>query len=303
VDYEERMYAGGRIPGSFFRREGRPTEEAILTARLTDRPVRPLFPKDLRNDVQVIIYSFSTDGENPIDILCVNAASAALMISDVPWHGPVGAVRVGRIEGEFVAFPSYSDLEYSDLDLRVAGTRDAILMVESGASEVTEDVMVAALQFAHQAIQPLIDLQEKMAAEAGKPKREYTPFALDDSLKAAVLERVRGPLEEILNQQYIKSERNEAISALKEAVLAEYSPEGEPAEAGKPGGKDGFRRRLPFGSAAAHPGSGRTARRSWFERHPPALVRGGCRPASPRLGHLYTRRNPGDHPGDAGNTP
>jgi polyribonucleotide nucleotidyltransferase len=118
VDYEERMYAGGRIPGSFFRREERPTEEAILTARLTDRPVRPLFPKDLRNDVQVILYSFSTDGENPIDILCVNAASAALMISDIPWHGPVGAVRVGRIEGEFVAFPTFSDLEYSDLDLR-----------------------------------------------------------------------------------------------------------------------------------------------------------------------------------------
>jgi polyribonucleotide nucleotidyltransferase len=234
VDYEERMYAGGRIPGSFFRREGRPTEEAILTARLTDRPARPLFPKDLRNDVQVIIYSFSTDGENPIDILCVNAASAALMISDIPWHGPVGAVRVGRIEGEFVAFPSYSDLEYSDLDLRVAGTRDAILMVESGASEVTEDVMVAALEFAHQTIQPLIDLQERMAAEVGKPKREYTPFAVEASLKASVLERVRGPLEEILSQQYIKTERNEAISALKEAVLAEFSPEGEPVEAGKP---------------------------------------------------------------------
>ncbi|RME88487.1 MAG: polyribonucleotide nucleotidyltransferase, partial [Anaerolineae bacterium] len=102
VDYEERLYAGGRIPGSFFRREGRPTSDAILVARLTDRPLRPLFPKGMRNDVQVIMYSFSADGENPIDILAVNAASAALAISDIPWGGPVGAVRVGRIDGEFV---------------------------------------------------------------------------------------------------------------------------------------------------------------------------------------------------------
>src|SRR5512136_2813905 len=117
VDYEERMYAGGRIPGSFFRREGRPSEEAILTARLTDRPLRPLFPKDLRNDVQVILYSFSVDADNPIDILAINAASAALMISDVPWDGPLGAVRIGRINGEFVANPTYAQIETSDLDL------------------------------------------------------------------------------------------------------------------------------------------------------------------------------------------
>src|SRR5690554_6664434 len=200
VDYEERMYAGGRIPGSFFCREGRPTEEAILTARLTDRPLRPLFPKDLRNDVQVILYAFSTDGENPIDILAVNAASAALMISDIPWNGPVGAVRVGRIEGEFVLNPTYSDLEYSDLDLRIAGTRDAILMVECGANEVTEDVMVKALEFGHQSLQPLIDSQEQMRAEIGKPKRAYTSFAVDPALKEQVYERIRQPVTDILSQ-------------------------------------------------------------------------------------------------------
>ncbi|UCF29073.1 MAG: polyribonucleotide nucleotidyltransferase, partial [Chloroflexota bacterium] len=144
VDYEERMYAGGRIPGSFFRREGRPSEEAILIARLTDRPIRPLFPKDMRNDVQVILYSFSADTENPIDILAVNAASAALMISDIPWGGPVGAVRVGRINGEFVFNPTFNEKIESDLDLRVAGTRDAILMVECGAEFIPEDVLVAA---------------------------------------------------------------------------------------------------------------------------------------------------------------
>src|SRR5512139_1141100 len=147
VDYEERMYAGGRIPGSFFRREGRPSEESILTARLTDRPLRPLFPKDLRNDVQVILYSFSVDGENPIDILSINAASAALMISDVPWGGPVGAVRIGRVDGQFVVNPTSAEQDTSDLDLRIAGTRDAILMVECGAQEVPEALMVDALNF------------------------------------------------------------------------------------------------------------------------------------------------------------
>src|SRR5512136_2010688 len=171
VDYEERMYAGGRIPGSFFRREGRPSEEAILTARLTDRPLRPLFPKDLRNDVQVILYSFSVDGENPIDALAINAASSALMISDVPWGGPVGAVRIGRIGDQFVVNPTSTEQDQSDLDLRIAGTRDAILMVECGASEVPEAVMVDALNFGHQSIQPLIDLQQQMKLEIGKTKR------------------------------------------------------------------------------------------------------------------------------------
>ncbi len=227
VDYEERMYAGGRIPGSFFRREGRPTEEAILTARLTDRPLRPLFPKDMRNDVQVILYSFSTDGENPIDILAVNAASAALMISDIPWSGPVGAVRVGLIEGEYVLNPTFADMEYSDLDLRLAGTRDAILMVECGAKEASEQVMVAALDFGHKAIQPIIDLQEQMAAEIGKPKTTYTSFKIDETLEATISEKVAAPLTEILNRPFVKSEQNASIDALKETLVAELAGEDE----------------------------------------------------------------------------
>ena len=131
VDFEERMYAGGRIPGSFFRREGRPSEAAILTARLTDRPLRPLFPKDMRNDVQVIMYALSADGRNPLDILGIVAASTALTISDVPWGGPVAAVRVARLEGQWVVNPTYDEIDRSALDLRVAGTRDAVLMVEA----------------------------------------------------------------------------------------------------------------------------------------------------------------------------
>jgi polyribonucleotide nucleotidyltransferase len=227
VDYEERMYAGGRIPGSFFRREGRPTEEAILTARLTDRPLRPLFPKDLRNDIQVILYSFSTDGENPIDILAVNAASTALILSDIPWNGPIAAVRVGRIEGQFVLNPTFSDLEYSDLDLRLAGTRDAILMVESGADEVTEEDMVAALEFGHQSLQPLLDLQEKMASELGKQKREYDPLKLDEELNRRVLDRVVNELNEVLSRPYIKADRSQSIDEIKNRIVEEFAGEDE----------------------------------------------------------------------------
>jgi polyribonucleotide nucleotidyltransferase len=231
VDYEERMYAGGRIPGSFFRREGRPTEDAILTARLTDRPLRPLFPKDLRNDVQVILYSFSIDGENPIDILGVNAASAALMISDVPWYGPVGAVRVGHIDGKFIANPTFAEQELSDLDLRIAGTRDAILMVECGASEVSEADMLSALEFGHNALQPLIDAQMKMAAEIGKPKRTYEPYKIDESLQASVESKVKAKIEDIFEKQYLKAEHNSALEELKNEVISGLAPEDEETKA------------------------------------------------------------------------
>jgi polyribonucleotide nucleotidyltransferase len=231
VDYEERMYAGGRIPGSFFRREGRPTEDAILTARLTDRPLRPLFPKDLRNDVQVILYSFSTDGENQIDILGVNAASAALMISDVPWSGPVGAVRVGRIDGKFVTNPTFTEQEQSDLDLRIAGTQDAILMVECGAIEVSEADMLSALEYGHNALQPLIEAQLKMAAEIGKPKRTYVPFSIDETLQASVTAKVSVKIDDIFAKQYLKAEHNGALDELKNAFIAEFAPEDEEAKA------------------------------------------------------------------------
>jgi polyribonucleotide nucleotidyltransferase len=227
VDYEERMYAGGRIPGSYFRREGRPTEEAILTSRLTDRPLRPLFPSDLRNDVQVILYSFSIDNENPIDILGVNAASAALMISNIPWAGPLGAVRIGRIDGEFITDPTYSQIEASDLDLRLAGTRQAILMVECGAREVSEEVMVKALEFGHQAIQPIIELQEKMAAEIGKPKADYQHFGLDENLVSAVRQHVTEPLISILEQPYEKIQRLDAIDELRNQAAANLAGEDE----------------------------------------------------------------------------
>lgn len=225
VDYEERMYAGGRIPGSFFRREGRPSEEAILIARLTDRPIRPLFPKDMRNDVQVILYSFSADTENPIDILAVNAASAALMISDIPWAGPVGAVRVGRIAGEFILDPTFDEKNKSDLDLRIAGTKDAILMVECGSEFVDEDSLVDAIEFGHQALQEFIQLQEQMTEEFGKPKRDYPHFVLEEDLKARVFERAVPELEELFNRPYDKHLHYESLDKLRASIVDELSSE------------------------------------------------------------------------------
>jgi len=231
VDYEERLYAGGKIPGSFFRREGRPGTEAILTARLTDRPLRPLFQHGMRNEVQVLMFSLSSDGENPLDVLAINAASAAIMISDIPWGGPVGAVRVGHINGEFISNPTFAEIDASDLDLRIAGTRDAILMVECSANEVPEDVMAAALEFGHKAIQPLIDVQLKMQAEVGKPKREPTLNLPDAELQKKVTERVSGPMQELLDKPLTKDEFYSGMTTLKDTVVTEMCtvPEGASA--------------------------------------------------------------------------
>jgi DNA polymerase III epsilon subunit family exonuclease len=170
VEFEERMYAAGKIPGGFIKRESRPSEQAILACRLTDRPIRPLFPEGYKDDVQIVITVLSTDQENQTDVLGTFAASCALTISDIPFLGPIGAVRIGRINGEFVVNPTVTDLERSDIDLIVSGTRDAIMMVEAGASIVPEDVMADAILFGHKALQPLIDIQDELRAAAGKPK-------------------------------------------------------------------------------------------------------------------------------------
>ncbi|MEJ2757659.1 MAG: polyribonucleotide nucleotidyltransferase, partial [Anaerolineales bacterium] len=227
VDFEERMYAGGSIPGGFFRREGRPTENAILTARLTDRPLRPLFPKDMRNDVQVIMYAMSADPETPLDVIAINAASAAVLISDAPWGGPVAAVRIGLIDGEFVVNPSYSQMEESELDLRVAGTKEALLMVEAGASEVDEETMGRALSYAHEVMQPLIDAQLEMAAAVGKPKKEYPSFSVADDIKEKVYNWAKDGLEAIYNQAPKKMELDSAINALRTQMLEQLAGDDE----------------------------------------------------------------------------
>jgi polyribonucleotide nucleotidyltransferase len=226
VDFEERLYAAGRIPGSFFRREGRPSENGILINRLTDRPLRPLFPKDMRNDVQIIMYSFSSDGVTPLDILAINGAATALAISDVPFEGPLAAVRVGLVDGEFVLNPTYQEIAESPLDLRLAGTRDAVLMVECGSDEIDEATMVAAIQHAHDGLQPILDLQEEMRAAVGKPKRDYPSFGLPEGVLESVQTWAGDRVDSLASTSHTKVELIEAENSLRaEAIEALASEE------------------------------------------------------------------------------
>jgi polyribonucleotide nucleotidyltransferase len=230
VDYEERLYAAGRIPGSFFRREGRPAEQAILTARVTDRPIRPLFPKDLRNEVQVIITALSHDQEHAVDMLCIIGASAALTISNIPWEGPIGGVRVGLINGEIAINPTIPEMENSRLDLRVAGTKDAIIMVECGADEVDEATMVKALRAGHEAIQDVIRIQEEMRAQVGKPKSEYVPAKSNADLAERIRARVESQVANIVATRTDRDEREAELDDLRDIVLAEYAEGAEGVE-------------------------------------------------------------------------
>jgi len=230
VDFEERLYAAGRIPGNWFRREGRPPESAILIARLADRAIRPLFPEDLRNEVQVIITPLSKDEEHQTDVLSIIGASAALMISDIPFAGPVGAARVGYISGEFVFNPTISQMERSELDLRLAGTSEAILMVEGDGREVSEELVIRAIEAGHQAIQPLIALQEEMREAVGKPQRDYILFTIPDELRERVRERVAGPLAEMVATTTMKTERVEALEVLQNKLLTELGEEWDPLQ-------------------------------------------------------------------------
>jgi len=182
VDYREKAAAAGKFPGGYFKREGRPTEKEILTCRLTDRPIRPLFPKGYYNEVQVQTVLLSADGENDPDILSIVGASAALMVSDIPWAGPLGAVRVGRVAGKFVANPTHAEQAESDLDLVYVGNDHDVVMFEGGANEITEADFNAALQYAQEAIQPMIAAQRDLAAKAGKKKREITLNIVPDEI-------------------------------------------------------------------------------------------------------------------------
>ncbi|HVB65569.1 MAG TPA: polyribonucleotide nucleotidyltransferase [Nitrolancea sp.] len=188
VEFEERMYAAGKIPGGFIKREGRPTETAILSARLTDRPVRPLFPKGYKNEVQLVNTVMSADQENLPDVMGINGASAALMLSDIPWNGPVGAVRIGEIDGELVVNPTSHQLVDSKLDMVVAGTADAVMMVEGEAQEIGEERLLAAVQLAHDEIRRIVKLQLELRELAGKPKREFVAPLENTDLKTKIAE-------------------------------------------------------------------------------------------------------------------
>ena len=220
VDVEERLYAAGKIPGGFIKREGRPTEHSILASRLTDRPIRPLFPKGYRNDVQVIILVLSADQENDPDVIGITAASAALSISNIPFAGPVGAVRVGYIDDQIVINPPESALADSKLDLVVAATSDAVMMVEAGARELPEETMIAAVKAGHEAIQGLITMQEKLVQAAGKTKQVFEAPATDKDLLAEVAAFVRPRFETAANDAD-KAQREAKLDAVQADVMAE----------------------------------------------------------------------------------
>ncbi|HLM71279.1 MAG TPA: polyribonucleotide nucleotidyltransferase, partial [Polyangiaceae bacterium] len=227
-EFVEKTYAAGKIPGGFFKREARQREEEILSSRLMDRPLRPLFPDGFRKDTQIIATVLSSDKQNKADVLALTGASAALHISDIPWSGPVVGVRVGRSAGEFIAYPTVAELERCDIDLVVACSRDAIVMVEGGASEATENDIIDALMFAHETAQPVLELIEKLRAAVGKPKREFTAPQLDPNVRARVSAIVDGPLSEATRVTNKKA-RYEGYSALKkqltETLLSELGPE------------------------------------------------------------------------------
>jgi len=224
VDVEEKMYAAGKIPGSFFKREGKPSEKAILTARLIDRPLRPCFPEGFRNDVQIIASPLSVDQVNPFDILALNGASAALTVSDIPFNGPVGAVRIALINGNFIVNPTFQELEQSELDLVVAGNRAGILMVEAGAKEVPEDKILDALEFARKPIMELIEIQEEIASKIGKPKMQVQLDEIDPEIEQRVIELTK---EKVLAAIRIteKTQREEALEKIEEEMLAAIEPE------------------------------------------------------------------------------
>jgi polyribonucleotide nucleotidyltransferase len=237
VDVEERMYASGKIPGSFFKREGRPGEKGTLTARMIDRPIRPLFPKEWRYDTQLVAIPLSIDHVHPYDILAMNGASTALMISDIPLPTPVGAVRIGKIDGNFVVNPNEADMlpdadTPSDLDLIVAGTEDAILMVEAGANEIPEAEILDALDIAHAEIKKICALQRELAAKVGKEKKVFEAIQVDPQILDAIRASHGAALEDA-TQVEDKLDRQDATKAVETAILEQHAtpaPEGASEE-------------------------------------------------------------------------
>ena len=221
VDYREYAYAGGRIPGGFIKREGRPSEREILTCRQIDRPIRPLFPEGFRNETQVIALVFSADKENDPDIIGINAAACALALSDIPFGGPVGAVRVGRVDGQFIINPTYAELRAGDMSITVVGTPDGIVMIESGAKQVSEDSIVDAIEFGHAEIKKICAGITELVAKAGKPKREVKPVEFDqayyDSLYAKVGDRLKDALD---THKHPKFESYALVKQIKDELKA-----------------------------------------------------------------------------------
>jgi len=226
VDYREYTYAGGRIPGGFIKREGRPSEREVLTSRQIDRPIRPLFPEGFRNETQVISLVLSADTDNDPDVLAINAASCALTVSDIPFHGPVGAVRIGLVNDEMIVNPTYAEMAESRLNIMVVGTAEGIVMVESGAKEVTEQQVLSAIEFAHEQIKNICAAMTDLAGRVDKKKIEVTPPEFDEAYYNGLKKKIGAQLTDALDTaKYPKLESYNKVAELKkqlEAELAEY---------------------------------------------------------------------------------
>ncbi|MBS1799396.1 MAG: polyribonucleotide nucleotidyltransferase [Acidobacteria bacterium] len=226
VEYREFTYAGGRIPGGFIKREGRPSEKEILTSRQIDRPIRPLFPEAFRNETQVVAFVYSADKENDTDVLGINGASCALALSDIPFGGPVGAVRIGIVDDQFIVNPTYAEREKSTLNIMVVGTRDGITMIESGAKQIGEERVVDAIEFAHGEIKKICAAIEDLVSRAGKTKRLVTAVEIDTEYLAALKNKIGAKLADALNtKKYPKFESYAKVKELKDSLKAEIAPE------------------------------------------------------------------------------
>jgi polyribonucleotide nucleotidyltransferase len=229
VDYREYTYAGGRIPGGFIKREGRPSEKEILTSRQIDRPIRPLFPDGFRNETQVIALVFSADKENDPDVIAINAAAIAVALSDIPFSATVGAVRVGRVEGEFVVNPTYAERMVSTVNIMVVGHKDGIVMIEAGAKEEAEDVIVAAIEFGHEQIKKIVAAIEELVAKAGKPKRAFTAPEFDEAYANELFAKVGDRLKDALDTKtHAKTESYALVKTIQDELAAEL-PADDPA--------------------------------------------------------------------------
>ncbi len=229
IEVDEKMYAAGKIPGSFFKREGRPSETATLTCRLIDRPLRPSFPKGFFFDTQIVVSVLSADQINPPDVLGLNGASMALMLAGTPFNGPVSGVRVGRVSGEWIINPTFQDLDESDIDLVVAGTDEAILMVEAGAKQVSEEDMVVALQKGHEAIRKVNEAQRAFVAEAGKEPWDFDRPQTDEAFENEVRELVATRLESAIKEED-KLEREKRVREVKEGAIEQLKTDDDDNE-------------------------------------------------------------------------
>ena len=226
VLYQEKLYSVGKIPGGFIKREGRPTENATLAARMIDRPMRPLFPEDFRNEVQVVNTVLSVDPDNSPELTAMLGSSIATSISKVPFDGPIAGVKVGRINGKFIINPTVEELEKTDIDLTVAGTMDAINMVEAGAKEVSEDDMLEALMFGHDAVKELVKFENKIIKELGQEKMEYEALEITDELKDEISSLAKDQLDSAMRIKD-KLEKYAAIDKVKEDVVSKFEYENE----------------------------------------------------------------------------